>query len=147
MNFNMHRMNKTLGELFTMLKVAEKDIQKDANHVMMVKKSVRFKKKQNKKQAKKSRGVGSATTPKKSKAGPSSNDECFFCKEMGHWKRNFPKYLAEKKKTGSLTSSSGIFYIHVIDVFLMGPKSNSWVFDTGSVANIYNTMQGLRMKC
>ena len=38
MNFNMHGMNKTLGELFAMLKVAEKDIQKGTNHVMMVKK-------------------------------------------------------------------------------------------------------------
>ena len=32
-------MNKTLGELFAMLKVAEKDIQKGTNHVMMVKKT------------------------------------------------------------------------------------------------------------
>ena len=44
MNFNMHGMNKTLGELFAMLKVAEKDIQKGTNHVMMVKKTTQFKK-------------------------------------------------------------------------------------------------------
>ena len=44
MNFNMHWMNKTLGELFAMLKVAEKDIQKGTNHVMMVKKTTHFKK-------------------------------------------------------------------------------------------------------
>ena len=44
MNFNMHGMNKTLAELFAMLKVAEKDIQKDTNHVMMVKKTTHFKK-------------------------------------------------------------------------------------------------------
>ena len=30
------------------------------------------------------------------------------------------------------------------DVYLSGPKSNSWVFDTGSVANICNTIQELR---
>ena len=29
-------------------------------------------------------------------------------------------------------------------MYLSGPKSNSWVFDTGSVANICNTMQELR---
>ena len=29
-------------------------------------------------------------------------------------------------------------------LFRSGPKSNSWVFDTGSVANICNTMQELR---
>ena len=44
MNYNMHGMNKTLAELFAMLKVAEKDIQKDANHVLMVKKTTHFKK-------------------------------------------------------------------------------------------------------
>ena len=44
MNFNMHGMNKTLGELFAMLKVAKKDIQKGTNHVMMVKKTTHFKK-------------------------------------------------------------------------------------------------------
>ena len=40
--------------------------------------------------------------------------------------------------------NKGILDIHVIDVYLSGPKSNSWVFDTGSVANICNTMQELR---
>ena len=73
--------------------VAEK---KATNHKMMVKKTTRFKKK------------------KSGKFVPV--DECYFCKEKGHWKRNCPKYLAVKKKTG--VSSSGILDIHVIDVFL-----------------------------
>ena len=66
MNFNMEGVNKTLGKLFTMLKVAEKDIQKRTNHVMMVKKTTHFKK---------AKGGGKARkTSKKSKAskpGPS----------------------------------------------------------------------------
>jgi hypothetical protein len=33
MNYNMHGMNKSLVELFAMLKVAEKDIQKNTNNV------------------------------------------------------------------------------------------------------------------
>ena len=32
---------------------------------------------------------------KASKPGPKRETECFFCKEKGHWKRNFPKYIAE----------------------------------------------------
>ena len=36
----------------------------------------------------------------------------------------------------------GIFDIHVIDVYL----SSAWVFDTGSVAHICNSKQGLRIK-
>lgn len=104
MNYNMHGMNKTLAELFAMLKVAEKDIQKTAtNHVLMVNKTTHFKKKKsggNKKKADKAKG-------KAPKAGPAPDAECYFCKGKGHWKRNCPKYLAEKKKTGA--SSSGIF--------------------------------------
>ena len=107
--------------------------------MMMVKKTTQFKK---------AKGGGKARkTKKKSKAskpGPKPETECFFCKEKGHWKRNCPKYIAEKKKTGGSTTGSGILDIHVIDVYLSGPKSNSWVFDTGSVANICNTMQELR---
>ena len=40
----------------------------------------------------------------------------------------------------------GIFDIHVIDVYLTNAHSSSWVFDTGSVAHICNSKQGLRIK-
>ena len=40
----------------------------------------------------------------------------------------------------------GIFDIHVIDVYLTNAHSSAWVFDTGSVANIYNSKQGLQIK-
>jgi hypothetical protein len=45
MNYNMHVMNKMLSELFVMLKVTEKDIQKNTNNVLLVKHSTQFKKK------------------------------------------------------------------------------------------------------
>jgi hypothetical protein len=59
--------------------------------------------------------MGSSRTPKKDRPGPKADAECFFCKEKGHWKRNCPKYLAEKKKTRA--PSSGISDIHIIDVY------------------------------
>ena len=40
----------------------------------------------------------------------------------------------------------GIFDIHVIDVYLTNARSSAWVFDTGSVAHICNSKQGLRIK-
>jgi hypothetical protein len=64
--------------------------------------------------------------PKKERPRPKTDAECFFYKEKGHWKRNCPNYLTKIKKTG--TSSSGISDIHTIDVYLIGPKSNSWIF-------------------
>ena len=40
----------------------------------------------------------------------------------------------------------GIFDIHVIDVYLTNACSSAWVFDTGFVAHICNSKQGLRIK-
>ena len=79
---------------------------------------------------------------KKPKNGPKTETECFYCKGSGHWKRNFPKYLADEKD-GKV---KGIFDIHVIDVYLTNARNSAWVFDTGSVANIFNSKQGLQIK-
>ena len=73
---------------------------------------------------------------KKLKSRPKPKTKCFYCK------RNCPKYLAEKKD-GKV---KGIFDIHVIDVYLINARSSAWVFDTGSVANICNSKQGLQIK-
>ena len=40
----------------------------------------------------------------------------------------------------------GILDIHVIDVYVTNARSSAWVFDTGSVAHICNSKQGLRIK-
>ena len=40
----------------------------------------------------------------------------------------------------------GIFDIHVIDVYLTNARGSAWVFDTGSVAHICNSKQGLPIK-
>src|SRR3954466_5861441 len=69
--------------------------------------------------------------------------KCFDFKGNGHWKRNCPKYLADKKD-GKV--NKGICDINVIDVYLTRARSSTWVFDTGSVANICNSKQGLRIK-
>ena len=50
--------------------------------------------------------------------------------------------MADKKDD----KEKGIFDIHVIDVFLTNARSSAWVFDTGSVAHICNSKQGLQIK-
>ena len=62
----------------------------------------------------KKNGKQVATQVKKPKSGPKPETECFYCKGTGHWKRNYPKYLADKKD-GKV--NKGIFDIHVIDVY------------------------------
>ncbi|GJS09517.1 helitron helicase-like domain-containing protein [Tanacetum coccineum] len=63
------------------------------------------------------------------KEHPDKDDTYHHCKEVGHWKRNCPVYLAKllkKKKQVGSASSSGIF---TIELFAFPDKS--WVYDTG----------------
>ena len=77
---------------------------------------------------------------KKPKSGPKPETKCFYCKGIGHWKRNYPKYLADKKD-GKV--NKGIFDIHVIDVYFTSVYSNPSVFHTSSVAKSSNSKQEL----
>src|SRR3989337_3905933 len=141
MNYNMQGMEKSIPELYSMLKSAEVEIKKE-HQVLMVNKTTSFKKGKGKKGKSKKNGKPVAAQGKKPKSGPKPETECFHCKGTGHWKRNCPKYLAEKKD-GKV---KGIFDINVIDVFLTNARSSTWVFDTGSVAHICNSKQELRIK-
>ena len=80
---------------------------------------------------------------KKPKARPKPKIECFYCKGNGHWKRNYPKYLADKKD-GKVNKS--IFDIRVIDVYFNSVYSNPSVFDTGLVAKSSNSKRELQNK-
>ena len=144
MNYNMQWMDKTILELFAMLKAVEVEIKKE-HQVLMVNKTTSFKKKgKGKKKGNFKKNDKQVVTPgKKPKAGPKPETECFYCKGTGHWKQNYPKYLADKKD-GKV--NKGIFDIHVIDVYLTNSRSSAQVFDTGSVAHICNSKQGLQIK-
>ena len=90
-------MAKMIPELFAMLKAAEVEIKKE-HQVLMVNKTTSFKKKGkgNKGNFKKN-GKQVVAPGEKPKAGPKPETECFYCKGNGHWKQNYPKYLADKK--------------------------------------------------
>ncbi|GJW26503.1 retrotransposon protein, putative, ty1-copia subclass [Tanacetum coccineum] len=155
-NYNMHNMGKTIGELHAMLIEYEKGLPKKAEtpQVMMIKGGKI--QKANKKSLK-AKGKGKANgkgkdkqvyipkpkNPKPStKEHPAKDDTCRHCKEVGHWKRNCPVYLAEllkKKKQVGSASSSGIF---TIELFAFPNKS--WVYDTGCGTHICITKQGFR---
>merc|ERR1719322_2342464 len=139
MNYNMQGMNKTIPELFAMLKAVEVEIKKE-HQVSMVNKTTSFKKKgKGKKKGNfKKNGKQVVAQVKKPKSGPKLETKCFYCKGTGHWKQNYPKYLADKKD-GKVNKS--IFDIHVIDVYFTSFHSNPRVLDTGSVAKISNSKQ------
>ena len=62
-----------------------------------------------------------ATPMKKPKARPKPETECFYCKGNGQWKRNCPKYLADKKDD---KVNKSIYDIHAIDVYFTSVHSN-----------------------
>ena len=112
MNYNMQGMDKPILELFAMLKAVEVEIKKE-HQVLMVNKTTSFKKK--------GKGKKGNFKKRKPKSGPRPETECFYCKGTSHWKRNCPKYLADKKD-GKV---KGIFDIHVIDVYLTNAHSSA----------------------
>ncbi|GKD58273.1 retrotransposon protein, putative, ty1-copia subclass [Tanacetum coccineum] len=115
--------SKTIGELHAMLIEYEKGLPKKAEtpQVMMIKGGKI--QKANKKSLK-AKGKGKANGKGKDKHGyiskpknpkptakehPAKDDTCHHCKEVGHWKRNCPVFLAEllkkKKQVGTASSS------------------------------------------
>ena len=88
-------MNKTIPELFAMLKATEVEIKKE-HQVLMVNKTSSFKKKgKGKKGNFKKNGKQVAAQVKKPKSGPKPETECFYYKGTGHRKRNCHKYFAK----------------------------------------------------
>ncbi|GJW13074.1 retrotransposon protein, putative, ty1-copia subclass [Tanacetum coccineum] len=158
-NYNMHNMGKTIGEIHAMLIEYEKGLPKKAEtpQVMMIKSGKiqkANKKSLNAKGKNKGNGKGKdkkvyIPKPNNSKPAakerPAKDDACHHCKEVGHWKRNCPVYLAElqkKRKQVGSASSSGIFTIELFSF----PNNNSWVYDTGCGTNICITKQGFRIE-
>jgi hypothetical protein len=132
MNFHMNDIEKTVIELYGMLKTADDTIKKNLNNVIMVQKEKKKRKHWMPHKGKDKENVfdePSSSKPKtKGKSGPSPDEECFHCHKKGHWFRNCKKYLEEQKKRGSETFALGI---NVIEINIAISSSDSWVFDTG----------------
>ena len=121
MNYSMQGMTKVIPELFTMLKSTKVEIKKE-HQVLMINKTTSFKKRSKGKKGNfKKNGKQVAAQVKKPKSGPKPETKCFYCKETGHRKRYYPKWLTDKKD-GKVNIS--IFDIHVIYVYFNSVYSN-----------------------
>ncbi|KAJ1257213.1 hypothetical protein BS78_K179400 [Paspalum vaginatum] len=107
LNYHMNNLNKTLTELHGMLKTAEDSIKKTATHMMMIQRDRKKRKRKGKGKGKAEDRIQKPKTNAKPKDGPSPSDKCFHYGDCGYWSRNCHKYLEEKKKNGSETSTSG----------------------------------------
>ena len=85
MNYNMQGMEKTIPELFAMLRAAEVEI-KNEHQVLMVNKTTSFKKKgKGKKGNFKKNSNQVVAQGKKPKSGPKPETECFYWKGTVSW--------------------------------------------------------------
>nr|GEX96644.1 hypothetical protein [Tanacetum cinerariifolium] len=159
-NYNMHNMEKTIGELHAMLIKYEKGLPKKAEtpQVKMIKggKSINpirnhlklkariklmAKERINKFISLSLKTLSLLLKSTQLRMTPATTT-CHHCKEVGHWKRNCLVYLAEllkKKKQVGSASSSGIF---TIELFAFPNKS--WVYDTGCGTHICITKQEIK---
>ncbi|GJX23732.1 retrotransposon protein, putative, ty1-copia subclass [Tanacetum coccineum] len=127
-------MGKTIGELHALLIEYEKGLPKNAaTPQVMAIQCGRIQKANKKSQNAKGKGKGKGKRKDKSyipkpknpkpnaKEHLAKNDACHHCKEVGHWKRNCPVYLAElmksKKQVGT-ASSSGARKLKQCDLYL-----------------------------
>ena len=142
MNYDMQGITEMIPKLFVMLKSTKVEIKKNIKCWWLTK-TTSFKKGKGKKGNFKKNGKQVATQVKKPKSVPKPETKCFYCKGTGHWKRNYPNYLVDKKD-GKV--NKGILDIHVIDVYFTSVYSNPSVFDTGSVAKSSNSKRELQNK-
>nr|GEW68025.1 zinc finger, CCHC-type [Tanacetum cinerariifolium] len=154
-NYNMHNMGKTVNELHAMLKLHEQTLPKSNTPALYairagkVQKRNKHKKSHSQKGAKgQNQGKGKFVPnpkilPPPKRENPTKDSICHECREIGHWKRNCPQYLAElmkkKKNTASGAGGSGIFVIKLNTIL-----NRSWIYDTGCGTHICNTTHGLR---
>jgi hypothetical protein len=145
MNFHMNGIETTVAELHGMLKIAEDNIKKNPNHVIMVQKLKKKRKRWTPLKGKGKEKISdepSSSKPKtKGKSGPSPGELCFHYHKKGYWFMNYNKYLEEqKKKKGSETSASGI---NILEISIAVSSSDSWVFHTESIIHTCKMLQGL----
>ncbi|KAJ9561425.1 hypothetical protein OSB04_006585 [Centaurea solstitialis] len=125
-NYNMNNMDKTIAELHSMLKTAELNMgnKNKTKDVLMVKDG-RVKKKNGQTSTSKGKGPVQAiqSAPKKGKGKGKgkkvkpnkarTENRCFICNEIGHWRQNCPKRHEAGRNHSSTQQLRKVAVLHI----------------------------------
>ena len=87
---------------------------------------------------KKGKGKNKIPTNRKHKIQKADKEKCFHCNENAHWKRNCPKYLAEKKTE---KTQKGKYDLLVVEICLVEYDNSTWILDSGATNHICSFYQ------
>ena len=141
----MNQMNFSMSELMSSLQSAEGviklgdnvlNVERASTSAFMPKGEKRKKKKPSTKGPRvgPTHKIGKFKGKGKGKKNGKGKGNCFQCGEPGHWKRDYPDFLAMKVQ--------GMIESQVFEVSFINDTSNTWCIDSGATNHICNTLQG-----
>jgi hypothetical protein len=140
-------MSKYLSKLFAMLKTAEVEIKK-VHNMLMVNETTDFKKSDRKTKGPKGKkpqmdGKFVASLPRHLSQSPESSASTTRGMVTGS---AISRSTLKTRRPARFARDKCMCDIHIIDIYLTSAQSNTWIFDTGSVAHICNPRQDLKSK-
>lgn len=77
---------------------------------------------------------------KKGKKKIADKGTCFHCNQDGHWRRNCPQYLAEKKAEKAEAAKIGKYDLLVIESCLVENENSIWILDSGATNHVCSSV-------
>ncbi|KAJ9541692.1 hypothetical protein OSB04_028198 [Centaurea solstitialis] len=157
-NYNMNNMEKTIAELHSMLKTAELNMgnKNKTKDVLMVKDGG-VKKKNGHASTSKGKGPVQAiqSAPKKGKGKGKgkkvkpnkarTENRCFICNEIGHWRQNCPKRHEAGRNHSSTQQLRKVAVLHIqeLEVVMIRLLNNSYRCCKLKVAQIFDRVSNI----
>ncbi|KAJ9539344.1 hypothetical protein OSB04_032077 [Centaurea solstitialis] len=127
-NYNMNNMEKTIAELHSMLKTAELNMgnKNKTKDVLMAIQSAPKKGK--------SKGKGKKVKPNKAR----TENRCFICNEIGHWRQNCPKRHEAGRNHSSTQQLRKVVVLHIQELEVSPSKKPRHYFESHHIIVVTN---------